>query len=151
VFGVPSVSATSVACHEAGHALQHAGNYFPLTFRNSIVPVVNIASRLSWVMILIGIVLLFVGNSGQMGTMLLDIGIIAFVVVIVFHLVTLPVEFNASSRALQQMEALGLVTSDDMNGSRKVLRAAAFTYVAAALMAIANLLRILAIVGFDRD
>ena len=107
----------------------------------------------SAIMIVIGIMLLFAGRGGgsPMGGMILDIGIIAFIVVIVFHLVTLPVEFNASRRALQQMESIGLVMQEDMVGSRKVLRAAAFTYVAAALMAIANLLRILAIVGFNRE
>lgn len=153
VYNVPSVAAVSVACHEAGHALQHARGYVPLTFRNTIVPVVNFASRISWIMIVIGILLLFAGRGGgsPMGGMILDIGIIAFIVVIVFHLVTLPVEFNASRRALQQMESIGLVMQEDMVGSRKVLRAAAFTYVAAALMAIANLLRILAIVGFNRE
>lgn len=147
VYGVDSVAAVSVACHEAGHALQHAESYMPLKVRNSIVPVVNFASHLSWPLILIGIVLLGSGRY-QMGDTLFMIGVIAFLAVIVFHAVTLPVEFNASSRALIQMEALGIVEAgEEEKGAKKVLRAAAMTYVAALATAVANLLRILAIRG----
>ena len=150
VCNVRSVSAVSVACHEAGHALQHANGYAPLNIRNSIVPVVNIASRSSWFLILIGLVLLASsGSAGAIGTLLFDIGVIAFVAVLAFHLITLPVEFNASSRALKQMEALSLVAPEDLKGARKVLSAAALTYVAAAAMALANLLRILALRNRD--
>lgn len=149
VYGVNSVAAVSVACHEAGHALQHAKGYTPLGVRNSIVPVVNFASRLAWPMIFIGILLLSVGSyeMGYFGMMLLDIGIIGFAGVVVFHAVTLPVEFNASRRAIDKMEELGLVAVEDIPGSKKVLRAAALTYVAALATAVANLLRILAIRG----
>lgn len=145
VYGVNSVSAVCVACHEAGHAIQHAKGYIPLKMRNGIVPLVNFASVLTWPMIIIGIILLSVENleMGYYGNLLLDIGIIAFVAIVLFHLITLPVEFNASSRALSQMEELNLVSDADMIGSRKVLRAAAMTYVAALAMAVANLLRIL--------
>ncbi|MGN0658603.1 MAG: zinc metallopeptidase [Emergencia sp.] len=149
VYSVSSVAAVSVACHEAGHAVQHAGGYAPLKIRNGIVPLVNLVSNLSWPMILIGIVLL-AGGSYEMnffGNLLFNIGTLAFVAVIVFHLITLPVEFNASRRAIDQMEELGLVAGEDIRGSRKVLRAAAMTYVAALAMAVANLLRILAIRG----
>ena len=149
VYGVNSVAAVSVACHEAGHALQHAKGYTPLKLRNSIVPVVNFASTLAWPMVIIGIFLLYAGSYGigSFGLLLIDIGIIAFCAVVVFHLVTLPVEFNASRRAIDKMEELGLVAAEDIPGSKKVLRAAALTYVAALATAVANLLRLLAIRG----
>lgn len=149
VYGVNSVAAVSVACHEAGHALQHAKGYTPLKLRNSIVPVVNFASRLAWPMIIIGILLLGAGSyeMGYFGMLLLDIGILGFAGVVVFHAVTLPVEFNASRRAIDKMEELGLVAAEDIPGSKKMLRAAALTYVAALAMAVMNLLRILAIRG----
>ena len=149
VYGVNSVAAVSVACHEAGHALQHAKGYTPLKLRNSIVPVVNFASTLAWPMIFFGILLLSAGSyeMGYFGLLLMDIGIIGFCAVVVFHLVTLPVEFNASRRAIDKMEELGLVAAEDIPGSKKVLRAAALTYVAALATAVANLLRLLAIRG----
>lgn len=149
VYGVNSIAAVSVACHEAGHALQHAAGYAPLQIRNSIVPVVNFASKLTWPMILIGVLLLGAGNyeMSYYGLILMDIGIIGFAGVVVFHAVTLPVEFNASSRAIAKMQELGLVAMEDIPGSKKVLRAAALTYVAALATAVANLLRILVIRG----
>jgi len=149
VYGVNSVAAVSVACHEAGHALQHAHGYTPLKLRNTIVPVVNFASRLTWPMILIGILLIGAGSyeMSVFGNMLFNIGVIAFGAIVVFHAVTLPVEFDASNRAIKKMEELGLVAEEDIPGSKKVLRAAALTYVAALATAIANLLRILAIRG----
>ncbi|WP_303857158.1 zinc metallopeptidase [Aminicella lysinilytica] len=151
VCNVDSVSAVSVACHEAGHAIQHANGYVPLKIRNGIVPVVNFASNISWILIVIGLLLLFQqsGSTSALGNLIFDIGVIAFVAVIVFHLITLPVELNASKRAIEQIETLSLVASEDIRGSRKVLRAAAMTYVAALAMAVANLLRILAIRGRD--
>lgn len=147
VYGVSSVAAVSVACHEAGHAVQHARDYVPLKLRNGIVPLVNFASQASWILMFIGLMLLFVRNYELVpyGNMLFNIGIIAFIAVIVFHLITLPVEFNASRRAINQMQELGLVAEEDISGSKKVLRAAAMTYVAALAMAVANLLRMLAI------
>ncbi len=149
VYGVNSVAAVSVACHEAGHALQHAHGYTPLKLRNTIVPVVNFASRLTWPMILIGILLIGAGSyeMNLFGNLLFDIGVIAFAAIVVFHAVTLPVEFDASNRAIKKMEELGLVAEEDIPGSKKVLRAAALTYVAALATAVANLLRILAIRG----
>lgn len=149
VYGVNSVAAVSVACHEAGHALQHAMGYTPLQVRNTIVPFVNFTSKLAWPMILIGILLLSAGSyeMGYFGLLLMDIGIIGFAAVVVFHAVTLPVEFNASRRAIEKMEELGLVAVEDIPGSKKVLSAAALTYVAALATAVANLLRILAIRG----
>lgn len=147
VFNVPSVAAISVACHEAGHALQHAHGYAPLVVRNSIVPVVNFASRLTWPLILIGIVLLGSYNTYAIGDAIFNVGVIAFAAVVLFHLVTLPVEFNASHRAIIEMENQGIIRNEEVKGAKKVLSAAALTYVAALATAVANLLRILAIRG----
>ena len=148
VYGVNSIAAVSVACHEAGHAVQHAESYKPLKIRNSIVPLVNFASSLTWPLVIIGILLL--SNGSYMGDLLFNIGVITMLAVILFHTVTLPVEFNASSRALRQMDDLGIITEEENKGASKVLRAAAMTYVAALATAIANLLRILAMRG-SRD
>ncbi len=145
VYGVDSVAAVSVACHEAGHAIQHAESYTPLKIRNSIVPVVTIASKFSWLLIIIGLAMFYAGN--YMGEMIFNIGVIFFVAVIVFHGITLPVEFNASSRALDQMELTGVIDTQEEKGAKKVLSAAAMTYVAALSVAIANLLRVLAMRG----
>ena len=120
----------------------------PLKIRNGIVPVVNLASNLFWPLAIIGIILL--GNGSYIGDTLFNIAVIAMLAVILFHAVTLPVEFNASRRALQQMEELGIVDDMELPGAKKVLRAAAMTYVAALATAIANLLRLLAIRG-NRD
>ena len=148
VYGVKSIAAVSVACHEAGHAVQHAESYKPLKIRNSIVPLVNFASSLTWPLVILGIVLL--ANGSYMGDLLFNIGVITMLAVILFHTVTLPVEFNASSRALKQMDELGIITEEENTGANKVLKAAAMTYVAALATAIANLLRILAMTG-SRD
>lgn len=148
VYGVNSIAAVSVACHEAGHAVQHAESYKPLKIRNSIVPLVNFASSLTWPLVILGIVLL--ANGSYMGDLLFNIGVIAMLAVILFHTVTLPVEFNASSRALKQMDELGIITEEENTGANKVLKAAAMTYVAALATAIANLLRILVMRG-SRD
>ena len=145
VYGVNSIAAVSVACHEAGHAVQHAESYKPLKIRNTIVPLVNFASGLTWPLVILGIILL--ANGSYMGDLLFNIGVITMLAVIVFHTVTLPVEFNASSRALRQMDDLGIITEEENKGASKVLRAAAMTYVAALATAIANLLRILAMRG----
>ena len=148
VYGVNSIAAVSVACHEAGHAVQHAESYKPLKIRKSIVPLVNFASSLTWPLVILGIVLL--ANGSYMGDLLFNIGVITMLAVILFHTVTLPVEFNASSRALKQMDELGIITEEENTGANKVLKAAAMTYVAALATAIANLLRILAMRG-SRD
>lgn len=148
VYGVNSIAAVSVACHEAGHAVQHAESYKPLKIRNSIVPLVNFASSLTWPLVILGIVLL--ANGSYMGDLLFNIGVITMLAVILFHTVTLPVEFNASSRALKQMDELGIINEEENTGANKVLKAAAMTYVAALATAIANLLRILAMRG-SRD
>ena len=149
VYGADSIAAVGVACHEAGHAVQHARHYVPLIVRNGIVPVVNFASSISWILIMIGLGMIFSSAQSSMGNLLFNIGVLAFVIVLLFHVITLPVEFNASSRALKQMESCGVLGESDMAGARKVLRAAAMTYVAATAVAAANLLRILMIRNRD--
>ena len=144
VYGRESVAAVSVACHEAGHALQDAENYGPLKLRNGMVPIVNFSSKFCWILIFAGIILSAAGT--YMAGWIFDIGIILFVAVILFHLVTLPVEFNASRRAMDQMELAGIIDSDEERGAKKVLSAAAMTYVA---VAVAQLLRLLAMRGRD--
>ena len=143
VYQTDSVAAVSVACHEAGHAMQHAQGYLPLKFRNNIVPIVNFSSKFAWILIIAGI---FLGSVDPFfSEWAFNIGIIMFVAVIVFHLVTLPVEFNASSRAMSQMETSGIIDSEEESGAKKVLSAAAMTYVAALAVAVMQLVRLLAI------
>lgn len=143
VYYGTSITSVAVAAHECGHALQHAYGYAPLTIRGAIVPVVNFASSLSWILIFVG--LFFSGNNTM-----LQLGILMFSATVIFQLVTLPVEFNASSRALVQLQDLGIVDSGEARDSRKVLSAAAMTYVAAALTAILQLARLLLIAN-NRD
>ena len=147
VYGRESVAAVRVACHEAGHALQDAENYGPLKLRNGMVPIVNFSSKFCWILIFAGIILSAAGT--YMAGWIFDIGIILFVAVILFHLVTLPVEFNASRRAMDQMELAGIIDSDEERGAKKVLSAAAMTYVASLAVAVAQLLRLLAMRGRD--
>ena len=149
VYDRTTIGAVAVACHEAGHALQHAYGYKAITARNAIVPAVNFASHSSWFLIIIGLFLgaQGAGNMWYIGDTIFNIGVFAFVIVLAFHLITLPVEFNASSRALANIQELGLVDEDEYQGAKKVLRAAAMTYVAATAVAAANLIRVLAIRG----
>ena len=137
VYGSTSVASIGVAAHEVGHAIQDKESYSALVFRNAIVPVVNFSSSLSWILFFIGILLSY--------STLVTIGIILFSVVVLFQLVTLPVEFNASSRALKLLEARGILYDKEVEGARKVLSAAALTYVAATLMAVLQLVRLIAI------
>lgn len=137
VFGNSSIAAIGVAAHEVGHAIQHSEGYAPLAIRNSIVPVVNIGSSMAMPLFFIGF--LFQGPT------LMNIGIFLFLGVIVFHLVTLPVEYNASSRAVAILGQTGALSGDELQGAGKVLNAAAWTYVAATLMAVMQLLRLLAL------
>lgn len=137
VYGSTSVASIGVAAHEVGHAIQDKESYSALVFRNAIVPVVNFSSSLSWILFFIGILLSY--------STLVTIGIILFLVVVLFQLVTLPVEFNASSRALKLLEARGILYDKEVDGARKVLSAAALTYVAATLMAVLQLVRLIAI------
>lgn len=140
VYGSTSVAAIGVAAHECGHAIQHARGYFPLSLRTALVPVANIGSQLSWVFIIVGAILSF-------NQTLITIGIIMFSAAVLFQLVTLPVEFNASARALEQLESNGILYRDEVSQTRKVLSAAALTYVAAAVTAILQLLRLIILFG----
>lgn len=140
IAGTSSIAAMCIACHEVGHAIQHAVGYAPIKVRNFLVPVVNLTSRFSWPLIILGLVL---STTNAYGSMLFNIGTLCFVFVVLFHLITLPVELNASSRALKQMRTIGIVNDADYTGSKKVLRAAAMTYVAALATAVASLLRIM--------
>ncbi len=140
-YAEPSVAAISVAAHEVGHAMQHAQGYAPLAFRTAIFPLANIGSTLAFPILLIG--LFFVPGVRVAGVSLLDIGILLFSFGVVFQLVTLPVEFDASRRALVQLNRLGLVAPAEQAGAKKVLDAAALTYVAAAAAAVLQLVRLL--------
>lgn len=137
-----SITSISVAAHECGHAIQHAKGYVPLNFRSALVPVVNFSSNISWLLILLGFI---------MRGPFLEIGIILFAASVLFQIVTLPVEFNASSRAIVQLNDLGIVDKKESSESRKVLTAAALTYVAAALTSVLQLLRLLLIANRDND
>ena len=138
VYGSTSVAALGVAAHECGHAIQHQVGYAPLKLRSISVPAANIGSMLSWPIIIIGLIL------GHMG--LAQLGVILFTFVVLFQLITLPVEFDASSRALKILNANAILTGGELNGARKVLAAAALTYVAALLTSILQLLRLILLV-----
>ena len=145
VYASTSVAAVGVAAHECGHAIQHARGYAPLSFRSALVPVATIGSQLSWLCIILGI---FFGGSHT----LIMIGILMFSAAVLFQLVTLPVEFNASGRALKLLSETGILQKDEVSDTRKVLSAAALTYVAAAATAVLQLLRLLRLFGGnDRD
>ncbi|MBN1424885.1 zinc metallopeptidase [Candidatus Fermentibacteria bacterium] len=135
VYGGRSLAAVGVAAHEVGHALQHASGYMPLRFRHGLLGPAQLGSTLAWPLALIG---LLMGSPK-----LLDIGIILFSGAVLFHVVTLPVELNASRRALTQLVSTGVLAPDEIPGARKVLQAAALTYIAAAAVAVMNLLRLL--------
>ena len=142
VFDSHSVAAIGIACHEAGHACQHAESYFPLKIRNTVIPVTKIGSSLGVPLCLIG---LFINSST-----LAYIGIILYAFVAFFQLITLPVEFNASSRALATIKANGFLAEDEYQGAKKVLTAAALTYVAALASALATMLRLLLVANRRR-
>ena len=142
VYGSTSLAAVGVAAHECGHAVQHATGYQMLSLRTAMVPVVSIGTQLSWPMILFGV--MFGGSS------LVSIGILLFSLGVAFQLVTLPVEFDASSRALKLLESNGILGSMEVDGARNVLGAAALTYVAAAAGSLLQLLRLLMIFGGRR-
>lgn len=139
-YGSASVAAVGVAAHECGHAIQHATGYAPLAFRSALVPVANFGSTIAWPLILIG--LLF---NSQSSALFLNLGILAFSLAVLFQIVTLPVEFNASSRAIRMLSGNGMLYEDEVQATRKVLTAAALTYVAGAASAILQLLRIILI------
>jgi uncharacterized protein len=142
VYGNASIAALGVAAHEAGHAIQHAKGYAAIGIRNAIVPVVNITSNLAIPIFFIGLLVSI--------PILLKVGIILFVGVVVFHLVTLPVEFDASARAIKVLQTGAYLSPEELRGAKSVLSAAAMTYLAAALMAILNLIRLI-LIARDRD
>ena len=144
VYDSTSTAAIGVACHEAGHAVQYAQNYAPIKLRAAIIPITNIGSKLAMPLILIG---LLMGALGELGNFFVYLGIAAFGLSLVFQLVTLPVEFNASRRAMEAIEAGNILTEEEQRGARKTLTAAAMTYVAATAVALAQLLRLLVIFG----
>ena len=133
VYGTPSVAAVGIAAHEAGHAAQHAKGYFPIKLRNAILPVCNIGSMLAVPLMILGFMLDFFG--------LVTIGLALYSLIAVFQLVTLPVEFNASRRAMEAIEGQNMLQGSERAGAKKVLSAAAMTYVAALVVSLANLLR----------
>ncbi|MBM6826528.1 zinc metallopeptidase [Mordavella massiliensis] len=137
-YNSTSVAAVGVAAHECGHAVQHATGYVPLKLRSSLVPAANFGSSIAWPLILIGLLI-----NGQSSALFLNLGILAFSLAVLFQIVTLPVEFNASSRALHLLSGNGMLYEDEVRSVRKVLTAAALTYVAGAASAILQLLRII--------
>ena len=141
-FGGGSISAIAVAAHEVGHVLQHHEGYFPLQLRAGMAPAVGIASTAAMPLFFIG---LLIGPRMPFAGMLMDLGIVFFAGAVLFHLITLPVEFDASKRALAQLTSSGAVMPEEVSGAKKVLDAAALTYVAAAAMAALQLIRLLAL------
>ena len=142
VYGVASIAAVGVAAHEAGHAVQYATDYAPIRIRAAIIPATRIGSNLSWPLLIAGLIFNW--------SVLVWAGILLFGLVTVFQLATLPVEFNASRRALAAIESRNLLTDDELRGARSVLRAAAMTYVAALLVSFAQLLRLIILYGNRR-
>ena len=145
-YAQTSVAAMGVAAHECGHAMQHATGYFPLRFRGALVPVANFGSTIAWPLILIG---LFFNSQSSM--LFLNLGILAFSLAVLFQIVTLPVEFNASNRAIRILGGSGMLYDEEVGAVRKVLSAAALTYVAGAASAILQLLRIILLANSRRD
>ncbi|EEG76717.1 zinc metallopeptidase [Dethiobacter alkaliphilus] len=142
VYQSSSLAALGIAAHETGHAMQHADGYVPLEFRNNIFPVANFGSRMALPLFFIG----FIFSGGAQGgglNWLMDVGILFFAFAFIFQLVTLPVEFNASSRAVELLEGGGFIGREEVGPTRKVLNAAALTYIAAAAVALAQLIRLL--------
>ena len=137
VYAQPTIAAVGVAAHETGHAIQHATHYGPLVLRSTLVPVANIGSRFGPILAAIGWAVSF--------PLLINLGILFFGGAVIFYLITLPVEFNASARALAMLKSGGVLTQEELSGAKKVLTAAALTYVASALTAIMSLLRLILI------
>ena len=147
VYDSTSTAAIGVACHEAGHAVQYATHYTPIKLRAAIIPVTNFGSKLALPLILIGILLSFAGNLSYT---LVYLGIACFSLSLIFQLITLPVEFNASRRAIRAIEDTGILSVQELVGARKTLKAAAMTYVAATAVSLAQLLRLIVLFGGRR-
>ena len=144
-YGSTSVAALGVAAHECGHAIQHDTGYAPLKVRSALVPVVNFGSSIAWILIAIGLIF-----NSRSSILFLNLGILAFSLAVIFQLVTLPVEFNASGRAIHILGGSGMLYEDEVNATKKVLFAAALTYVAGAISSILQLLRIIMIANNRR-
>ena len=144
VYSSTSTAAIGVACHEAGHAVQYAKHYAPIKLRAAIIPVTNIGSKLAMPLILLGILIPFLGYT------FVYLGIACFGLSLIFQLITLPVEFNASTRAVRAINEAGILSSQELIGAKKTLRAAAMTYVAATATALAQLLRLIVLFGGRR-
>lgn len=144
VYGSTSTAAIGVACHEAGHACQYAQDYAPIKLRAAIIPVTNFGSQLAMPLILVG---LLISSLGELSTLLVYLGIACFGLSLVFQLITLPVEFDASRRAMVAIEQSELLTKEEQRGARKTLTAAALTYVAATATALAQLMRLIILFG----
>lgn len=147
VFNSTSTAAIGVACHEAGHAVQYAQNYRPVKLRAAIIPITNIGSNLAMPFILIGLV---ITNLSGLSTFFIYLGIACFSLSLIFQLVTLPVEFNASRRAIQVIDKMDILNDDELIGAKKTLRAAAMTYVMATIAALTQLLRLFLLFGRRR-
>ena len=147
VYNSTSTAAIGVACHEAGHAVQYAVGYSPMKLRAAIIPMTNLGSKLAFPLILAGILL---SSLGEISMMFIYLGIAAFGLSFVFQMVTLPVEFNASRRAIKAIEEGGILTEEEQKGAKKTLTAAAMTYVAATATALAQLLRLILLYGRRR-
>ena len=141
-YGSTSVAALGVAAHECGHAIQHARHYVPLTIRGALVPVANFGSGISWPLIIMG---LFI--RGEMSTLFINLGILMFSLAVLFQIITLPVEFNASGRALRILNDSGMLYEDEVRGARRVLSAAAMTYITATVSTLLQLLRLVLLFG----
>ncbi len=146
VYNSSSVAAVGVAAHECGHAVQHSVGYAPLSIRGALVPVANFGSAISWPLIIIGLLM-----GGQMSSLLINLGILLFSAAVLFQIVILPVEFNASGRAVRVLESSGMLYPDEVGAVKKVLGAAALTYVASAASMILQLLRLMIIGGRRND
>ena len=145
VYGQTSVAAVGVAAHECGHAIQHAKGYGPLKFRNTLVPVAHFGAKIAWPLILIGLLI-----NSESSWLIMQAGIIAFSLAVLFQLVTLPVEFNASNRAIRVLADRGMMYGEEIVAAKKVLNAAALTYVASAAASILQLLRLIILTGGRR-
>ena len=148
VYDATSTAAIGVACHEAGHAVQYAQHYAPIKLRAAIIPLTNFGSKIAMPLILLGLLLTFLGFFS---TVLVYLGIACFGLSLVFQLITLPVEFDASNRAMKAIENAGILTEEEQQGAKKTLRAAAMTYVAATAVSLAQLLRLIVLFGGRRS
>lgn len=146
VYSSTSIASIGVACHEAGHAVQHATEYAPIKLRSAVIPVTNIGSKLAMPLILLGLLLSYSGSYT-----LVYIGIGCLALTLLFELITLPVEFNASHRAVRSIDEYGMLNNEELKGAKKTLKAAAMTYIAAAAVSLAQLLRLILIFGNRND